>query len=191
MKIIIINGHATAGKNTVVEIARNISGVTVNEISTVDEIVRAAMVLGYDGVKTDKARKFLSDMKYLATAYNDHSFNYVLKKVNERVRQIAKESDSNLNVFFVHVREPIEILKLKQYYGENCITLLVDRHMENIPDNHADMLVMDYNYDYIIENNGTKKSLRRGVLRFFDEIAKEAHKFQSFPVNIKNKLDVK
>lgn len=178
MRVVVINGSATAGKNTVVEMAGECADTLVYEISTIDKVIEAANILGYSGIKDNKSRKFLSDLKDLATEYSNHSFNYVLDRVY-RLRSKLKSEDRDSCVFFVHVREPDEIDKLKAHYKGKCVTLLIDRPFDSIPDNHADQDVKNYNYDYIIKNHfspeekGNKKAmkrLRQSVKLFMDII---------------------
>ena len=68
--------------------------------------------------------------------------------------------------FFIHCREPEEIQKFVD--REEAKTLLVRRpEVENLEQsNHADQNVFNYNYDFIIENNGDLKDLRIKAMKF-------------------------
>ena len=68
-RIVIINGKGTSGKDTFANIV-NKSAPTENYLS-IDLIRKVATQLGYNGGKTMKDRNFLSDMKVLASEYNE------------------------------------------------------------------------------------------------------------------------
>ena len=152
-KIIIINGSGGVGKDTFINFfIQNFCIELKNRvynISTVDIIKEAAKILGWDGSKDEKSRLFLHNLKMVASEYNDCSFNYVCKQINQLYNQ-------NYNtVFFIHSREPIEIKKFKDQFKDKCITLLITRPSFNIVSNDADNLekILDFNYDYIINND--------------------------------------
>ena len=67
-------------------------------ISSVDKVYEAASLLGWTGTKTDKDRKFLSDLKDLSTAYNDMPFEEIKKKIEGFEK-------SNYDVLFAKLRE--------------------------------------------------------------------------------------
>ena len=67
-QIFIINGSGGTGKDTFCNMIRDYSGHDTYIISSVDDIKKKAQLMGWDGVsKTDKDRKFLSDLKDLCT----------------------------------------------------------------------------------------------------------------------------
>lgn len=158
--VIIINGVGGSGKDTFVKYCkdylRNLYIKTFN-LSTVDKVREAAKILGWDGKKDEKSRKFLSDLKDISTEYNSGPFNYI----NEQIRKNLNEN----NVFFVHSREPEEIYKFKNYYNEKCLTLLIDRGIE-INSNHSDKNVKKFKYDIIIENSGSLAELKEKAIDF-------------------------
>lgn len=160
-EIFIVNGAPCAGKTTF----ENYVGEFIGKnncliISTIDPIKVIAADLGWDGSKTPENRKFLSDLKDMLTAWKDTSFKTVIELVDTFLKSAKKES-----VVFIDCREPKEIERLKQYY--NCKTLLVRREgREEEISNHADAEVENYNYDIVIENNGTKADLIDLVANF-------------------------
>ena len=72
-KIVVINGSGGSGKTTFVSMVKKYASVC--EISSVERIKQAATLLGWNGDKTEKDRKFLSDLKFLSSAYNNLSFS--------------------------------------------------------------------------------------------------------------------
>ena len=59
--VIVINGVGGVGKDTLCDIASKY--YKVMNVSSVDPIKDAARILGWDGAKEPKDRKFLSDLK--------------------------------------------------------------------------------------------------------------------------------
>ncbi len=140
--IIIINGTGGSGKDTFVEFVSKYSKVF--NFSSVDKVKEVARVIGWSGTKSEKDRKFLSDLKKLTTEYNDMSFNSIKDAVSKFY------SDDN-EIMFIHIREPEEIKRAVNSF--NAKTLLIKRDgQEIIKTNYSDANVENYNYDYIIEN---------------------------------------
>jgi len=160
-KIVVINGPGGCGKDKVIDIAMEILKETYLErCSSIDQIKEIAKLFGWNGQKDDKSRKLLSDLKDMWTEYNDGPFKYIQGRF--------ESTDSNL--FFIHVREPHEIEKIVKSYGNLAVTLLIRRPNTEKFNNHADRGVEDYNYDYIIENNGTLDNLKENVKLFLKDI---------------------
>ena len=67
--VIVINGAGGVGKDTLCEFAEK--HFKVMNISSITPIKEIAKMCGWNGEKTDKARKFLSDLKALSIEYND------------------------------------------------------------------------------------------------------------------------
>ena len=157
-QIIIINGTGGCGKDTFVSFVSKYK--RVYNFSSIDKVKEIAKLIGWDGGKTDKDRKFLSDLKKLTTEYNDMAFNSIKDAIN-----IFKNSDDE--IMFIHIREPEEIKRVVDAF--NAKTLLIKRDgYDNIMTNVSDANVENYDYDYIIYN----KSL--------EQLEDEAKKFANF-----------
>lgn len=158
-KFFIINGAPTSGKSTFVSYCQEHTN-SVKEFSTVDYVKEVALICGWDGVKRPKDRKFLSGLKDLLTEWNDAPFNYIVTAAKYHKRK------KNSTAIFIHCREPEEIARLVE--ALNARTILVSRDAANSEQttNHADKEVFNYNYDYIIENNGTLEDLREAAEHF-------------------------
>lgn len=172
-KIIIINGFAKSKKDTFVRLfADHYPGRTHN-ISSVELLKKIARKhLGWDDGKTDPARKLLSEMKRIWSEYNDGPFHYVVNKITRRE---AKHPETK-NIFFIHCREPREIQKFKDHYGDLSLTLFMDLPVDHVPDNESDRNVRNYEYDrYIngIETDVELKELEEEARRFTEEFVQE------------------
>lgn len=163
-KLFILNGSGCCGKDTFVDIVKDYFVeheiyIPIQNISSVDKVKEAAMLLGWNGIKDDKSRKFLSDLKLLSSDAYNHSIEYMSSCVCE---------SPDTSILFFHIREPEEIAKFVKLYPETK-TILIERDVIHIPDNMADNGVSDYNYDYIIKNNGTLEEYKEMILLWMDK----------------------
>lgn len=151
-KIIIINGCGGVGKDTFVDLCKEFA--RVRNISSVDKVKDAAKILvGWNGEKDDKSRKFLSDLKQMSVDYNDYPLTYI-KEQAEEFRKNGYET-----IMFIHIREISEIEKVKNAVGAKTL-LVTNNRVEKINTNVSDANVENYIYDFYIENNGTLEELR-------------------------------
>lgn len=158
-QIFIINGSGGVGKDAFVSFVSEFTP-TMN-YSSVNKVKEIAKIIGWDGGKTEKDRKFLSDLKLLCTDYNNMPFNAMAEKV-----KCFLKSDNRF--LFLHIRECPEIERAKKAF--NAKTLLIKRDsVPQITSNMADANVFNYNYDIVIENNGTLKELQAKALSFVCE----------------------
>lgn len=148
-KVFIINGSGGVGKDTFCEYVGHYAKVKV--ISSIDLVKDYASKMGWNGSKTPRDRKFLSDLKDLLTKYNDYPFRDICQKV-----LWFKEDDNEF--LFIHIREPEEIDRAKREFNAHTI-LMVNDNVKGIYSNHADARVLEYNYDIVIDNSGTLKDL--------------------------------
>lgn len=161
-RIVIINGTGGSGKDTFVEYVSEYAK-TFN-FSSVDKVKEIATQIGWNGGKSEKDRKFLSDLKRLTTEYNDMAFRSV-----ENAVQTFQNNDDEM--MFIHIREPEEVARAAYYFGAQ--TLLVKRaNLENITSNYSDASVDNYDYDFIIQNT-TLENLRQQASSFVEEFRKE------------------
>ena len=159
-KIFILNGSGGVGKDTFVDLVSNY--IPTIHFSSVTKVKEIAKVIGWDGGKTEKDRKFLSDLKILCTEYNNLPFNSMKEMVAEFL-------NGDANALFIDIREPNEIEIAKQAF--NAETVLVKRDsVTHITSNMADANVYNYQYDHIIENNGSIKDLDNTAKKFVDKL---------------------
>lgn len=169
-QIFIINGFGGVGKDTFVsyvttELNDKVKRFnTVVNFSSVDKIKEIAREIGWNGGKTEKDRKFLSDLKVLAGNYNDMPFQSLRDKVDD-----FKTEDSKSILLFLHIREPEEISRAVKEFSAKTI-LMKRESVEHIISNVSDKNVFDYKYDYVIENNGDKRELYETAKSFLKEV---------------------
>lgn len=156
-RIFIVNGMARCGKDTFAKYLGDY--VNVYKCSSIEYIKYVAAQCGWQGGKDEKDRKFLSDLKCLTTAYNDLAFNDIANKVKHFKRS------SWYKVMVIDIREPEEIEKAKHAFGAKTI-LIMNNNVPQIASNMADANVYHYDYDYIIENNGTLEEFKETIWKW-------------------------
>lgn len=171
--IFIINGSGGVGKDTFVELVSvELNDIfkkfhTVTNFSSVDKVKDIAREIGWDGKKTEKDRKFLSDLKVLTSEYCDMPFKSMKNKVNDFLK------DEESKFLFLHIREPEEITRAVKEFGAETI-LVVRNSVKHITSNMADENVFNYDYDFEIDNSGTKEELKDKVKKFVWRIINES-----------------
>lgn len=162
--VIVINGAGGVGKDTICEIAAK--HFKVRNISSVDPIKEIATFCGWTGVKDDRARKFLHDLKTVTAEYNDFPTRWALN--------IFKQFLTNdEEILFVHIREPWEIDKFVKATDGIAKTLLVrggSRSRTDAYGNAADDMVEDYSYDYYFVNDRPLDETEENVRVLFADI---------------------
>lgn len=166
MKIYILNGKAGSGKTTFFKLIEEKCRNYVYNYSTVDLVKKVASGCGWDGSKTPENRKFLSDLKDLLTEWNDVPYKDCLKEI-KRITSLADIYDVEHDdwAIFIDCREPKEIQKFVDRLGAK--TIFIDRKIEDYnASNHADANVENFEYDIVINNNGTLEDLAAAAMNF-------------------------
>ena len=164
--VIVINGRGGVGKDTLCGFAAK--KYVVRTVSSITPIKELAAKCGWTGEKTDRARKFLSDLKALLIEYNDFPTGWALGEYKAFL-----ESDEEL--MFLHVREGAEIDKFVRGTGGTAKTLLVRRasHHTGSYGNASDDLVEAYAYDYVFDNDLPLERAEGEFLSLLDRIFAE------------------
>ena len=171
MKIVIINGQPRAGKDQFVTFCKKHYNWCLN-LSTVDFVKEIAAMCGWDGTKTPNNRKFLSDLKDLLTNWNDVPYQKIKREI-----ELFKREMKNYNfdpdeegIIFIHCREPKEISRFVEEMG--AYSLLIRRPEEETEEqsNHSDSQVFDFDYEFIIHNDGTLEELEGKTVTFLQVI---------------------
>lgn len=167
-RIFITNGTGGCGKDT---FARFLDEFCpgVFKYSSINRVKHIAYECGWHGTKSEKDRKFLSDLKLLLTDYSDLPFEDVMKRVEEFKR------DDQYGIMLIDIREPDEIERAKKAFDAETVLIASDR-VPVIESNMADANVYNYEYDYIIENNGTLDEFRETTRIFANHILEEENK---------------
>ena len=162
-KVFITNGSAGNGKDTFAEfLSKYISVFKYSSIDLVKEMFETVGISKDN--KTEKKRKLWSDGKDMLTQYDDIPFKDITSIVTD-----FKNNKIETEVLLIDIREPEEIARAVETFGAE--TILIDNpNVRKIESNHADANVNNYEYDYIIENDGTLEQLDAMAKFFVREI---------------------
>ena len=162
-KIFITNGSGGNGKDTFAEFLSKY--ISVFKYSSIDLVKEMYESIGIDrNSKDEKKRKLYSDTKDMLTKYDDIPFKDIKSIVDD-----FKNNKIEAEVLLIDIREPEEIARAVETFGAE--TILIDNpNVRNIESNHADANVFNYEYDYIIENDGTLGQLDMMSKLFVREI---------------------
>lgn len=152
-KVYITNSSGGVGKDTFASmIDKYIPTLKYSSIDLVKEMYE------YIGIerepKDEKKRKLYSDTKDMLTQYDDIPF----KDITSVVEDFKNGRFDEAEVLFIDIREPEEIARAVEVFGAKTI-LMKNPKVEKITSNHADANIENYEYDYIIENDGTLEQL--------------------------------
>lgn len=171
INVIIVNGFPKSGKTTFEQMCSYILGPYYRSRSSVDIVKEIAQQCGWNGEKTLENRKFLHDLKQLLIQYNDLPFKDVCKFIDSFEAELWNYGIKPGRGFvFVDVREPEEIEKLKYKY--NVTTVCIRRSEAELQEqsNSSDSNVLNYKYDYEIDNNKTYEDLSAAAQQFIKTI---------------------
>lgn len=178
--IVIVNGKPESGKTTFEN--RCIRYLDINDLaygyihSSIAYIKDVYKQLGWDGTKSDKARKDLSALKQMwidnCNGPLKHMVDYVIKLDND-----------NDHVVFVDIREESEIIKFKEMFGSlnsigiRCTTVFICRddndgmeYGNKSDDNVGQNMSL---YEYIISNNRAVENLNNLADAFISQLLEE------------------
>ena len=156
---------ARCGKDTFAKYLNEI--IPTLKYSSIDKVKDIAKLCGWNGGKSEKDRKFLSDLKLLTTDYSNMPFEAIRDKVDDFL------TDDKHLIMLIDIREPAEIDKAKSAFEAKTI-LIENNNVKIINSNMADANVFNYTYDYVVKNNGSLEEFKENVKKFvMENILKE------------------
>ena len=166
-QVFVINGPGGVGKDTLCAMAAK--HFKVKNESTITPIKEIARTCGWSGEKTDRARKFLADLKALTVAYNDYPTKWGKARFDEFMQ-------SENEIMFFHIREAEEIRKYVEATGGIAKTLLIrggDRMSKSHYGNVSDDEVENYSYDYYFVNDKSLEETEKAFCEFLQSVMAE------------------
>ena len=154
--VFIINGQAKAGKDTLIKLMEIAAHHLVDQqqaFSSIDSVREAVTSMGIDvSTKTDRDRDLMST---IGNALQTHSEHRTKECIDAVLDMNALGGDS---ILYLHVREPIIINQLMNYFEPLPGIDLVRVHLVgcrglNITSNPSDAGTSNMEYDFKIENN--------------------------------------
>lgn len=178
--VVIVNGFPRSGKDETVKqtvIHLRDMGINAAQFSSIDPFRHAVEALGLDPhKKTPAMRALLSEWKASA----DKHFDFSTQQVANQCRATFNANNGSLlneRVAFTFIREPHNIAKLKEALKHDEMVVLAvlvksDRS-ETVDSNTSDTDVENYEYDVVINNNGTIEDLADGCFDLASRIARK------------------
>lgn len=158
MFVIIVNGYPEAGKDEFVGMAGE--KYKIYHHSTIDRCKEIARFVNWNGVKDDKSRLMLSDLKKWYIKY----FDGVFVDFTERVKRCKA---IGIDFLFVVSREPEEINRISRWCyleGIDCKYVFVRRGEPRLYGNSSDDNVLKgLEPDIYLNNNGSLDDFRESV----------------------------
>ena len=160
--IILLSGHARAGKDTVADILEKNYGAQV--FAFADSIKDIARKMGWDGKKDERGRKLLQTLgTEVGRAYNENVWvNMCIAEMKQM--QVLHNFTGFPKLFVVSdCRFPNEIERVKQEFS-NVFAVRIHRNTEEHMSHSSETALDDYEFDEEIFNNGSLESLRDTVV---------------------------
>lgn len=167
LKVVAINGMPGCGKTTFESYLKMYMDAYYASRSTVDLVKEIAIKCGWNGVKDLKSRKFLSDLKDLLTEYNDAPMKDIKRCIDLFEYELRYYGvEKHPHIFISDVREPQGLQRFKDEL--NAVTVLIRRPdvENNETSNHADANIFNFDYDYVIWNDGNLVMLKEKAEEF-------------------------
>ena len=110
----------------------------------------------------------------IVTEYDDIPVKKIKGKILDFIKPIENLGyNTDRIIFFIHTREPKELQRFKDEFGAKTLLIRRPSVVNNEQSNHADKEVLNFNYDYVIDNDGTLEDLQEKADSFIIDILKE------------------
>lgn len=164
--VLVINGQALAGKDTFVSAVSEHWPTMFAAIA--DAVKRVALQCGWDGGKTAEDRRFLSDLKCLLDGYHDWPYQQLMAAYYDFL-----ENDDR--ILFLQLREPADIRRFlddSRHDSDIVIvkTLFLERESRRTVGNIGDDSVYDFDYDFVVKNDGTVDDLKHKAVQLVSSL---------------------
>jgi len=172
--VIIVNGKPRAGKDTFIKMMSNAlreQGIDVDTFSSIDPVRWMLTMAGLDlTAKTEADRKLLA----VVGAELEEHCGFRTNRSYSQVEQFAAVHQRSLGVFFLHMREPALIEKMRQmlHWADLTTVFIESDRAENVTSNSADAGVQGMTYDHVLSNSGTLDDLREVARELLATIVK-------------------
>lgn len=166
IKIVILNGNPTAGKNTFAELVEDFYPV-IDHISYVDFTRNMLDKMGVDySGKTAKDRQLIEAVNNALENHSDIPFIDICSFTYKAIQ----EHDSG--ILFVDIRKPENIKRFCERFPD-AITVFVDDGKETSDVTLSDSVVKNMEYKYTVINTGSIDDLKLAALVFINEITRD------------------
>ena len=142
-----------------------------HKLSIVDYVKEQATKIGWQGNKQLEDRRFISDLKDALTRYNDSPYNEIVRRIFACVIYSGIETNHGDFLIFADMREYQDMSRFYNEYKSKTVRVFIERKdCEPDQTNHADLNVLNNEYDYFIDNNGSVEQLKQSAKTFIEDI---------------------
>jgi hypothetical protein len=161
-----LSGKARSGKDTAAEvILKKYQGKT---FAFADDIKKIAYNhFGWHGGKDELGRKLLQD---IGTTGRNYKRGIWANRMVDKIQYWAWQSSDNQLAVVTDTRYPNEIQRIKHEFSD-VVTIRITRDsVEKLKHPSETALDQWTDWDYVVENNGTKEEFQRKILEIMEEI---------------------
>jgi len=162
--VIIINGRAGVGKDSLIDFAKDY--FTVRSLSSVLKIKEAALMAGWSGEYDNRGRQLLADIKMALVKYDPMIIANWLRDEHNKFKAVEQD------VMFVHIREADEIDKFKQLVPHAKAVLITRKSVQNIAVDTSENTLGDYKWDFVFKNDDALAKSGKAFVKLIDTIRK-------------------
>ena len=175
-KVIIMNGYGGSGKGEFIQAVKifcglkrdlNSSDIRFSNYSIIEPVKELARNFGYNGGKTERDRKMLSDLKRILTEYR----NLPRKELACNFDGFIRYNDAGVYSVDIRMTEDIDWF-IDYAMGKGierrdiCTIYIENDRVKPIMSNRDDASVEDYTYDIKINNDGDLIDLHQKAFDF-------------------------
>lgn len=168
-KIILLSGWSTSGKDLLADYLVKNGYTQFSFASILKKKVSDHYKFDYDLTLTQKGKNtkingitirelLISYAKTKRNKNDDIFVEYTLNEIKLLDSYKTKRGEPLSDIVISDLRYNNEIEFLKKRF-KNCITIRINRHNKSPVDDISEHQLDSFNFDYIIENKGTKKDL--------------------------------
>lgn len=170
-KVIIMNGYGGSGKGEFIQAVKTFcglkSGIRFTKYSIIEPVKEQARRFGYNGGKTERDRKMLSDFKKVLTEYRD----LPRKELAGNFNQFIHYNEAGVYSVDIRMAEDIDwfinYAMSKGIDRKDIYTIFIENdRIKPITSNRDDASVEDYTYDIEICNDGDLIDLHQKAFDF-------------------------
>ena len=160
--VIIMNGRAGVGKDSLMDIARDY--FTVRNLSSVLRIKEAALAAGWDGEYDNRGRQLLADIKMALVKYEPMIIT------NWLYAEYLKFKSVEQDVMFIHIREAEEIEKFKKLVPHAKAILVTRKDGNKMAVDTSENTLNDYPWDFVFANDEPLKKSGKKFVKLIEKI---------------------
>lgn len=201
--VVFLNGSNGVGKDTFAEAVAKLARDRIKYLYGTDVYTKKIDSVGFikdmlqhagvwNGIKDEKGRALLCDVKKAVDKYDDVSNHMVIQQVMDIIKFCSKSTPS---ILFIHVREPENITGLIRFFNLHydnmkCYTVLIKMDGIKVADNPSDQNVNNFSYDFeYTEVKGSEDTTLKNAEDFIKTIFTLSNEYTPTPGKVRGIVD--